>query len=350
MKKSQIHKIIREEFVNILREQTMITEAFLDSGLRKLAQDSNLINNWSNLFKMLAKQYDIKWDKVPEGSFELVSATDSRLNARPKKVKDPDTGREKYENFYLAVYNITGDKDNPFKTTDRYNYSRNSTLTGPAALGVTLGGKIAQQTGRGDTATIGMGKSRRSEPIGKAYRGTMQVNKLKQLADEIYIFDIGEFQGGTTDLKQARYQLKLGADKFRDHKGWKKANLDRYEDILRSRIGGRDEVDRIVAEIVKIANQAVTDAVTGGVKTGKYGDLQTIVAGQEVSLEDVTTSMSNALKDYKRYIDYENEEDKEKGYGGPRGSRSYYGEKKKAYALELKRYLKGFKTGKIKRY
>ena len=82
----------------------------------------------------------------------------------------------------------------------------------------------------------------------------------------------------------------------------------------------------------------------------KYGDILTTVAGQEVTLKDVTQSMDNAIKDYQRYIQYENEEDREKKAGYDRGVKSYYGEKKKEYAMELKRYLQGFKIGKIKRY
>ena len=56
--------------------------------------------------------------------------------------------------------------------------------------------------------------------------------------------------------------------------------------------------------------------------------------------------MDNAIKDYQRYIQYENEEER---YPDASGSR-YYTEKKKEYAMDLKRYLKGFKIGKIKRY
>jgi len=331
MKKSQIHKIIREEFVNILREQTLVTEAFQDPIARMLSKDSSLGNSWFKFFNAMSNSFDIAWDQVPKGAFQKVAP------GSPLAKKG------------LAIYYIKGDVDNPFKTTDRYGYSSNKTLRGPAVLAATINNKITYGGGRGDSASIGVGKARRSEPVGKNVRGTMQVNKLKQIADVVYVFDLESYRGGTTALKSARASLKLGKDKFTDHNAWKKANLSRYEDILRSRVGTRDQVDRMVAEIVKIANQAVSDAVTGTVKQGKYGDIQSTINGQEVALEDVTTSMSNALKDYKRYIDYENEEDQAAKSGGYNGG-SYYGEKKKAYALELKRYLKGFKTGKIKRY
>jgi len=331
MKKSDIHKIIREEFVNILREQTLVTEAFQDPIARMLSKDRSLGNGWFKFFNAMSNSYDIAWDKVPKGAFQKV-APGSPLTKKG-----------------LAIYYIKGNKENPFATTDRYGYSSNKTLSGPAVLAATINNKITYAGGRGEDARVG-GKSRRTEPVGKNVRGTMQVNKLKDIADVVYVFDLESYRGGTTALKSARASLKLGKDKFTDHKAWKKANLSRYEDILRSRVGTRDQVDRMVAEIVKIANQAVSDAVTGTVKQGKYGDIQTTINGQEVALEDVTTSMSNALKDYKRYIDYENEEDQAAKAGGSSYGGNYYGEKKKEYALELKRYLQGFKTGKIKRY
>jgi len=329
MKKSQIHKIIREEFVNILREQTLVTEAFQDPIARMLAKDRSLGNSWFNFFNAMSKSFDIAWDKVPKGAFQKV-APGSPLTKKG-----------------LAIYYIKGDVENPFAGTDRYGYSRDAKIYGPAVLAATINNKITYQSGRGDSATVG-GKSRRSEPVGKAIRGTMQVNKLKDIADVVYVFDLESYRGGTTALKSARAQLKLGKDKFTDHKAWKKANLSRYEDILRSRVGGRDQVDRMVAEIVKIANQAVTDAVSGALKQDRYGDIMTTVGGQEVMLKDVTQSMSNALEDYRRYIQYENDEDRS-AKAGSYGN-TYYTEKKKEYAMELKRYLKGFKTGKIKRY
>ena len=329
MKKSQIHKIIREEFVNILREETMITETFQDPIARMLAKDRNLENNWFKFFNAMSRSFDIAWDKVPKGAFQEVQP------GSPLTKKG------------LAIYYIKGDKENPFARTDRYGYSRDSKIYGPAVLAATINNKIAYQNERGDSARIGVGKTSRSEPLGKAVRGTMQVNKLKQIADVVYVFDLDSYRGGTTALKSARAQLKLGKDKFTNHKAWKKANLDRYEDILRSRVGSRDQIDRMVAEIVKLANQAVTDAVTGALKQDKYGDILTTVADKEVELKDVTRSMSSALETYRRYIDMENQEDgaPDDGYSG-----RYAGERKKEYALELKRYLQGFKIGKIKRY
>jgi len=327
MKKSEIHKIIREEFVNILREETMITEAFQDPIARMLAKDRSLNNNWLKFFEAMSRSFDIAWDKVPKGAFQAVQP------GSPLTKKG------------LAIYYIKGDKKNPYARTDRYGYTSQSTLFGPAVLGATINNKIAYAEGRGGSRMTG--KTRYSEPVGKNVRGTMQVKKLQELADVVYVFDLDSYRGGTTALKSARAQLKLGKDKFTDHRAWKKANLDRYEDILRSRVGSRDQIDRMVAEIVKTANQAVSDAVTGTLKQDSYGNIQTTVAGKEVELKDVTRSMSSALETYRRYIDMENQEDgaPDDGYSG-----RYAGERKKEYALELKRYHQGFKIGKLKTY
>ena len=73
MKKSDIHKIIREEFVNILREETLITETFQDPIARMLSKANNLSNNWFNFFDAMSKSFDIAWDKVPKGSFQKVA-------------------------------------------------------------------------------------------------------------------------------------------------------------------------------------------------------------------------------------------------------------------------------------
>jgi hypothetical protein len=327
MKKSDIHKIIREEFVNILREQTLITETFQDPIARMLAKDRSLSNNWFNFFGAMSKSFDIAWDKVPKGAFQKVQP------GSPLTKKG------------LAIYYIKGDVENPFASTDRYGYSRDAKIYGPAVLAATINNKIVYAEGRGGSRITG--KTRYSEPVGKAVRGTMQVKKLQQIADEVYVFDLDSYRGGTTALKSARATLKLGKDKFTDHRAWKKANLDRYEDILRSRVGGRDQIDRMVAEIVKTANQAVSDAVTGALKQDNYGNILTTVADNEVELKDVTRSMSSALETYRRYIDMENQEDRapDDGY-----SNRYASERKKEYALELKRYHQGFKIGKLKTY
>ena len=79
----------------------------------------------------------------------------------------------------------------------------------------TLGGKIQYFNRGGQISPKG---SRSQDPVGKAERGQLMVKKLKELADEIYTFNLGNFRGGTTALKAKRAELKLGKDTFQNAK------------------------------------------------------------------------------------------------------------------------------------
>jgi hypothetical protein len=180
------------------------------------------------------------------------------------------------------------------------------------------------------------------DAIGIGKRGTLMIKKLKELADEIYHMpDFESFRGGTKALKAQRAELKLGKDKFKDAKAWKRANLQRYRDIMNARVGSRDTVDAMVAKIVKIANAAVAEGMEL-VRTGKYDDLITTVNGNDVPMNSVTSAMTRALRSYAEYIRYENSAAKEKegGYGS-----GYYDKSKKETAGYIKKILQAFEQG-----
>ena len=169
------------------------------------------------------------------------------------------------------------------------------------------------------------------------------VKKLKELADDVFVFDLDSYRGGTKALKAQRADLKLGKDEFTDHKKWKQANLNRYKQILANRVGSRDQVDALVAKAVKLTNAAVEEAMEVP-KLGRYDNLMTTLAGNEVELRAVTYIQGQILQQYARYIQYENQEDKEKdGYGG-----TYYANQKKAVALDIKEKVRSVETGKVR--
>ena len=128
---------------------------------------------------------------------------------------------------------------------------------------------------------------------------------------------------------------------FKDAKAWKAANLARYKSILQSRVGSRDTVDGMVAKIVKIANEAVTNSMEVP-KMNKYDELVTTIGGNEVVVEYVTRAMTRALRYYAEYIRHENSETREKedGYGA-----KYYGEMKLDSAGSIKTILTAFQSG-----
>jgi len=315
MKKSDIRRIIKEEVIQLIKEQ-YITEAFGDPKLAMINKLGGLDRNWRKGFwDSAAKTHDIAWDKLPKGTLTKYS---------PETMLTTKDGM-------MAFWVVKTEKRNPYQTGYMTSYNIR-----PGVLAVTLGGKI-QYYNRGGIGA----KDGGSSVVGKGERGQLQVKKLKELADEIYIFDLGQFRGGTTAMKAKRADLKLGKDTFKDHRAWKRANLDRYKDILNARIGSRDQVDKMVADIVKIANEAVKTGMEV-VKMGKYDRMMTTVSGNEVELEVVANSMTRTLRLYAQYIKYANdaEKEKEQGYGG-----DYYDKAFKQTAGDIKKLHVAFKQG-----
>ena len=322
MKRSDLRRIIREEVVNMIRGT--INEAFGDPIAAKLSKLGGLQNNrWNSFWRSAAKTYDIAWDKLPKGSFRKVQPNDTAVK----------TG--------MAFYVITKDTPNPFASSRGWAYD--NTLRGPAVLAVTVDNKI-QYYGR-DGGIQAKGGYRQGDAVGKGSYGTLMVKKLKQLADEVYVFDLESYRGGTKALKGKRAELKLGKDEFKDDKAWKRANLERYKQILANRIGTRDQVDSMVAKAVKLTNAAVEEAMKVP-KLGRYDQLLTTLAGNEVELRAVTYIQGQILSQYAKYIQYENQEEKEKEYRDS-GS-SYYAREKKATALDIKNKVKAVETGKVR--
>ena len=329
MKKSDLKKIIREEIVEVLRGQ--LNEAFGDPIAAKLSKMGGIrATRWQNFWRSAAKTYDIAWDKLPKGSFRKVSPSSPEVKKG------------------MAFYVINSDKENPY---DSSRYGWDSTLRGPAVLAVTIDNKVQYFTdSRGrDGAGIGSKSAATTyrgtgTPVGKGVRGTLMVKKLKELADDVFVFDLDSYRGGTKALKAQRADLKLGKDEFKDHKAWKQANLNRYKQILANRVGSRDQVDALVAKAVKLTNAAVEEAMEVP-KLGRYDNLMTTLAGNEVELRAVTYIQGQILQQYARYIQYENQEEKEKdaSYGS-----NYYAREKKATALDIKNMVRQVEQGKVR--
>jgi len=324
MKKSDLKKIIREELVNVLRGSNTINEAFADPEIRKLAKMRGIqAGRWQNFFRSFASTHNIAWDKLPKGT--LTKSTNTSSDPRIKNG--------------LVFWVVDHEKRNPY-SNDRY-WDSMRTLR-PGVLAVTLNGKV-QYMDRGGVGSKGSNRGRNdaSSAVGTAGRGMLMIKKLKEMADHILTMDFENFRGGTTAMKAKRADLKLGKDKFKDHKAWKQANIKRYTDILNARVGSRDTVDRMVGEIVKIANEAVKEGMEV-IKIGRYDKLMTTVKGNEVELEAVTSAMSRALRSYAEYIRYANqaEKDAKQDWGG-----SYNDKSAKETAGYIKKIYNAFKQG-----
>ena len=329
MKKSDLRRIIREEIVEVLRGQ--LNEKFGDPIAAKLSKMGGIrASRWQSFWRSAAKTYDIAWDKLPKGSFRKVSPSSPEVKKG------------------MAFYVINSDKENPY---DSSRYGWDSTLRGPAVLAVTIDNKVQYFTDSRNRGGAGIGSKSAATtyrgtgtPVGKGVRGTLMVKKLKELADDVFVFDLDSYRGGTKALKAQRADLKLGKDEFKDHKAWKQANLNRYKQILANRVGSRDQVDALVAKAVKLTNAAVEEAMEVP-KLGRYDNLMTTLGGNEVELRAVTYIQGQILQQYARYIQYENEEDRAEkdGYGG-----DYYAREKKATALDIKNMVRQVEQGKVR--
>jgi len=322
MKRSDIRKIIKEELV---RELKALNEAFADPIASKLSKMAGMDNRWKNFWRSSAMAYDIAWDKVPKGSFRKVSTSDPAI--------------KKGMAFWIA----TSPKQLP---GTRYSWD----AVKPGVVAVTINGKIQYFGGNDGIGSKGTMSARRlGDPVGQGMRGTLQLKKLPDYSDFVYMFDLESFRGGTKALKAKRAQLKLGKDTFRDHKMYKKANLDRYKAMLADKVNSRDTVAKMVGEIVKMANGAVEEAMSV-VKIGKYGDIVTTLAGNEVKLETVTRHMNSALDAFARFVRSENQNaeftKKYPEYASDRDS--FETGNMKNMALEIKSLYNQFKKGKFK--
>jgi len=323
MKKSDLKSIIKEELINVL-EEIRLNEAFADPNIRKISKMRGMDSRWDHFWTKFAKSHDIAWDKLPSGT----------LN----KVTNPSQAKKG-----LSFWVVNGVKDNPFHSGGRsWSYDRTIGIEGrDSVIAVTLDNKIQYFGNMGVGAKGNVRHSSSGDAVGLGVRGTLQVKKLAELADDIYVMDFESFRGGTKALKAKRAELKLGKDKFKDARAWRQANMDRYRDIMNARVGSRDTVDAMVAKIVKMANEAVAEGMEL-MKMGKYDELQTTINGNEVPMNAVTSAMSRALRSYAEYIRYENDEEKSKegGYGS-----SYYGKSKKETAGYIKKILQAFEQG-----
>jgi len=311
-----LKQIIKEEIRKVLKE------AFGDPIAQKLEKMGGLSSRWRSFWKTMSNQYDIAWDKLPKGSF--------------RKIKSPNEAKKG-----MAFYVVNNEKPNPF--ANRRSYWGRTIPSG--VLAVTLDGKIQYYHGRTEGITSKAAGVSTGDVVGQAPKGTAQVKKIAEIADEIYLFDLGAFRGGTKALKAARAELKLGKDIFKDDRAFKKANMERYRDLLAAKIGTKSHVDRIMAEIVKLTNEYITTGFQAGKKGKRYrGSIVVDINGKENQLSDIASNMQQALRTYERYIGYVNdvEQDKKDGY-----TSGYSKGAVKREALDLKEYLLKLKKGNV---
>jgi len=327
MKRSELRKMIREEFINILREG-QLNEAFGDPLASKLYKMRGLPGNqgrgYRKFFDALSRKHDIDWAKMPKGSIQR---------------KTTWTDKDLKENGKMVFYIINKEKEAEFQPQSRW--PGGYTLK-PGVLGVTLSGAVLYDQLISGYRGYGMGKG---DALGTAQRGQTSRTKYSKMADEIYVLDFDHFRGGTAALKAARKDLKFGATAIMNPKDFKKANLARYREIQRQRASklSKTDIDNAILKAMAVANKAVEEAM-GGILKDRYGNSAGKLAGQVVGIQEIFRYQESLFRDYEDYIKAENEiaeMDPEQAKYTLRDD-SWYMERHRDRARSLRQQLKSF--------
>ena len=282
-------------------------------------------------FYQLAK---VALDKV--GDEDMVISND------PTKVFK-EHGGSKHILFFIS----DTEKDNPYCPYDA-GYGSLKTVPGGGLL-------IAAMSGDRDFYTNDWsrysqnrafkkdGKKGKDDQVGVSHKyrgwsgtGLNNGKRIAEVSDRVLVInlDLIRQKYSTDQLRAARAEAKSGAIAFTNDKDFKKANNDRYHQILSTKAATMP-LDKMVADAIDMLTDQIKAGLASGEKT-RYDEIKIgqSAKGKEVKLRDASNHMSNILDDYSRYCDYvRQEEESEKRFGS---SESWYGREIKNYALSLK--------------
>ena len=216
----------------------------------------------------------------------------------------------------LLIAAMSGDKE--FYTNDWSRYTRTKSFK--------KDGK------KGSDDQIGVGHKYRGWNGTGLYNG----KRIAEVSDRVVIInlDLIRQKYSTEQLRAARAEARSGAIAFIDAKDFKKANADRYHQIIATK-ASKMPLDKMVSDAIDTLATQIKDGLAKGEKT-KYDEIKIGVSskGKEVKLRDASSHMSSILDDYSRYCGYiRQEEDSEKRYGA---SESWYQREIKNYAKSIK--------------
>jgi uncharacterized short protein YbdD (DUF466 family) len=321
-----------EESIQIVEEFRPLNEAFKSSKLQNLLamKNSGVDANWygtKNLASAIYGLTKIKLDQIEDSA--LVDT-------------DANTAYKTYANNrdYLVFYIVDNEKENPY--ADRSSYRQ--PILSPGILALSRGKDFlgVDYKGYAKTPNVNkknqytLGKSDGSTTVGgnKVYRGydasgIASIKRAAELADRAIIFNINTGGESSRDLIQSRSDAKSGAIAFTSAADFKKANTQRYRDILATKASSLP-LDKMVEDAINELTKQISNALKSGEKT-KYGEIKIgqNSRGQEIKLTDASNMMSGILSDYDRYVSHMVNVEKEKAGGYSSG---YYEREAKQYA------------------
>jgi len=315
------------EFVN----NELVTEAIKSSIL---AGFLDLRFTPKELFKAFYSYAHVDLGSIEDSDFEEMDPQAAY------KSKDIDSA--------IVFYVSTSPKENPYAPDE--TWSENKQIPAPALIAITNGkneffgvswfDKQLTLINRGKDAgkihTAGIKK--RSSGSKWDQTGLYNVKRIAEVSDVAYVLDLDAIRQkySTENIRAQRAEAKRGATAMIDPKEFKKENINRYKNILATRIVNDDVDGKIEGAIT-----TCTDLISKAMKSKQFGQYGDIIVGQdprgrEIKITDVTNFMNNLLSDYTSYARYVDEISK---LSGDKSGNSYYDREIKQKALYIKEKL-----------
>jgi len=333
-------------------ENTFLHESFSDfigaSGFLNEALGSNLLasvlmsNKEGKYAKQNLKQLAGGFYQLAKVALDKVGDEDMIVSNNPSKVFKENGGSE-----HILFFISDNEKDNPYCPYDA-GYGSLKTIPGGGTLIAAMSGDREFYTNdwsrySRDRAFKKDGKKGKDDQVGVSHKyrgwsgtGLNNGKRIAEISDRVVIInlDLIRQKYSTAQLRAARAEAKSGAIAFTNDKDFKKANNDRYHQILATKAATMP-LDKMVADAIDMLTDQIKAGLASGEKT-RYEEIKIgqSAKGKEVKLRDASNHMSNILDDYSRYCDYvRQEEESEKRFGS---SESWYKREIKNYALSLK--------------
>ena len=333
-------------------ENTFLHESFSDfigaSGFLNEALGSNLLasvlmsNKEGKYAKQNLKQLAGGFYQLAKVALDKVGDEDMIVSNNPSKVFKENGGSE-----HILFFISDNEKDNPYCPYDA-GYGSLKTIPGGGTLIAAMSGDREFYTNDWSRysrtkAFKKDGKKGKDDQVGVSHKyrgwsgtGLNNGKRIAEISDRVVIInlDLIRQKYSTAQLRAARAEAKSGAIAFTNDKDFKKANNDRYHQILATKAATMP-LDKMVADAIDMLTDQIKAGLASGEKT-RYEEIKIgqSAKGKEVKLRDASNHMSNILDDYSRYCDYvRQEEESEKRFGS---SESWYKREIKNYALSLK--------------
>jgi len=337
---------------NTIMKNTFLYESFADfiasTGTLNEALGSSLLasvlssGKEGKYAKQNLKQLAGGFYQLAKVALDKVGDEDMIISNNPTKVFT-EHGGSKHILFFIS----DNEKDNPYCPYDA-GYGSLKTVPGGGLLIAAMSGdrefytndwsrysrtKSFKKDGKkGSDGQVGVSHKYR----GWSGTGLNNGKRIAEVSDRVLIInlDLIRQKYSTEQLRAARAEAKSGAIAFTNDKDFKKANNDRYHQILSTKAATMP-LDKMVADAIDVLTDQIKAGLASGEKT-RYDEIKIgeSAKGKEVKLRDASNHMSNILDDYSRYCDYiRQEEESEKRFGS---SESWYKREIKNYALSLK--------------